>query len=77
MKIKLEYGKLIKIEDYASGSEVELPAGCTVRDLLVQLRLPTYLQKAVAVHVNGEPVWSATFLKENDNVRISRVISGG
>jgi sulfur carrier protein ThiS len=29
------------------------------------------------VHVNGEPVWSATLLKENDNVRISRVLSGG
>lgn len=77
MKIKLEYGKLLKIEGYASGDEVEVPEGCTVRDLLIQLKLPPYLQKAVAVHVNGQHVWSSTILKENDVVRVSRVLSGG
>jgi sulfur carrier protein ThiS len=77
MKIHFEYGKLLKIDDYASGSIIDVPDKCTVRDLLVMLKLPVYLQKAVAVHVNGEPVWSATILKENDNVRISRILSGG
>jgi sulfur carrier protein ThiS len=77
MKINFEYGKFIKIEDYTSGSIIEVPDNCTVRQLLVHLKLPGYLQKAVAVHVNGEPVWSATVLKENDLVRISRVVSGG
>jgi sulfur carrier protein ThiS len=77
MKINLEYGKFIKIEDYTSGSVIDVPDRCTVRQLLVQLKLPGYLQKAVAVHVNGEPVWNATVLKENDRVRVSRVVSGG
>jgi sulfur carrier protein ThiS len=77
MKINLEYQKFIKIEDYASGSSIEVPEGCTVRDLLVQLKLPVYLQKALVVFVNRQPVWNATLLKENDAVRLMRVLSGG
>ncbi len=77
MKISLEYGKFIKIEDYASGSPVEVPDKCTVRQLLAHLKLPGYLQKAVIVHVNEEPVWNATILKENDSVKLYRVVSGG
>ena len=77
MKIHLEYGKFIKIDDYASGTDIEVPDNCTVRQLLVHLKLPAYLQKAVAVHVNGQSVWNATVLKENDSVRVFRVVSGG
>jgi sulfur carrier protein ThiS len=77
MKINLSYSKLIKIEGYASGSEVEVEDKCTVRGLLNFLKLPSYLQKAVVVHVNDEPVWNATVLKENDTVKLYRLVSGG
>ena len=77
MKINLSYSKLIKIEDYASDSVVELDDKCTVRGLLAFLKLPSYLQKAVVVHVNDEPVWNATVLKENDSVKLYRLVSGG
>jgi sulfur carrier protein ThiS len=77
MKINLEYLKFMKIGDYASGSMVEVPDGCTVRDLLVQLKLPVYLQKTMIVLVNEQPVWNATFLKENDTVKLVRMLSGG
>jgi sulfur carrier protein ThiS len=77
MKINLGYSKFIKIEDYASDSTVEVADKCTVRDLLNFLKLPAYLQKAVIVHVNDEPVWNATLLKENDSVKLYRLVSGG
>ena len=77
MKINLVYSKFIKIEGYASDSVVEVADKCTVRDLLNFLKLPTYLQKAVIVHVNEEPVWNATMLKDNDSVKLYRLVSGG
>lgn len=77
MKIKLEYIKFIKIENYASNSLVELPDDCTVRDLLSLLRLPAHLQQALVVQVNGEPVWNSTVLKDNDSVRLYPMIAGG
>jgi sulfur carrier protein ThiS len=77
MKINLSYGKFIKIEEYASDSTIEVPDNCTVRDLLAFLKLPLYVQKAVIVHVNEEPVWNATVLKDNDTVKLYRLVSGG
>ena len=77
MKINISYSKLIKIDGYASDSVVEVDDKCTVRGLLTFLKLPSYLQKAVVVHVNDEPVWNATVLRENDNVKLSRLVSGG
>ena len=77
MKITLEFQKFIKIEDCISGSMIEVPDHCTVRDLLVQLKLPGYLQKAMIVFVNGQSVWNATPLKENDHVKLMRMLSGG
>jgi sulfur carrier protein ThiS len=43
----------------------------------VQLKLPVYLQKSMTVLVNGQPVWNATFLKDNDSVKLMRMLSGG
>lgn len=77
MKINFNYGKFINIENIQNDSLIEVPDNCTVRDLLVFLKLPAYLQKAVIVHVNNEPVWNATVLKENDAVKIFRLVSGG
>jgi sulfur carrier protein ThiS len=77
MKINLSYGKFIKIENVVNDSVIEVPDNCTVRDLLVFLKLPSYLQKAVIVHINDEPSWNATVLKENDSVKVFRLVSGG
>ena len=77
MKTKIEYSKLIKIENYASNSLIEVPDNCTVRDLLSFLKLPDHLQKAVIVFVNDEPTWNSTVLKENDSVKLYQVMSGG
>ena len=77
MKISFSYSKFIKIEGYANDSAIDVPDNCTVRDLLSQLKLPGYVQRAVIVHVNDEPVWLATVLKENDSVKLFRLVSGG
>jgi sulfur carrier protein ThiS len=77
MKINLNYSKLIKVEVYPNDSVIDVPDHCTVRDLLALLKLPGYVQRAAVVHVNGEPVWLATVIKENDSVKIFRAVSGG
>jgi len=77
MKINLSYGKFIKIDGYDSDSTIEVPDNCTVRDLLVFLKLPSYVQKALIVHVNEEPVWNATVLRDNASVKLYRLVSGG
>ena len=70
MKIKISYSKLIKVEVYPNDSVIDVPDNCTVRDLLALLKLPGYVQKAITVHVNDEPVWLATVIKENDSVKL-------
>ena len=77
MKIKISYSKLIKVEVYPNDSVIDVPDNCTARDLLALLKLPGYVQRAFIVHVNGEPVWLATTLKENDTVKLFRPVSGG
>jgi sulfur carrier protein ThiS len=77
VKVKLEYIRPIRIENYASNSLVELPDNLTVGDLLSFLKLPVDFQRAVIVHVNGEPAWNSTILKENDSVRLYPMIAGG
>jgi sulfur carrier protein ThiS len=77
MKITIEYGKLIKIDNYASNSVIEVPDNCAVRDLLALLKLPAYLKQSVTVLVNEEPIWASTVLKENDTVKLCPMISGG
>lgn len=77
MKIKLEYIKIIKIENYASNSLVELPDNFTIGDLLSFLKLPAHFQRTVIVHVNDEPAWNSTVLKENDSVRLYPMMCGG
>jgi len=77
MKVTIEYGKLIRIESYASNSVIEVPDNCAVRDFLALLKLPGYLQKSVTVLVNEEPVWASTLLKENDTVKLYPMITGG
>ena len=76
MKMKIEYSKLIKIENYASNSLIEVPDNCTVRYLLSFLKLPAHLQKTVIVHVNDEPTWSSTVLTENCSVKLYPMMSG-
>lgn len=77
MKTKIAYSKSIEIENYASNSLIEVPDNCTVRDLLSFLKLLAYLQKAVIVHVNDEPTWNSTVLRENDSVKLYHLVSGG
>jgi sulfur carrier protein ThiS len=77
MKIKLSYSKFIKIEGYPNDSIIEVPDKCTVRDLFAMLKLPGYLQKSITARVNGDPVWLATVLKQDDSVSLLRSISGG
>jgi sulfur carrier protein ThiS len=77
MKITIEYSKLIKIENHASNSVIEVPDNCAVRDLLALLKLPPYLKQSVIVLVNDEPVWTSTVLKENDLVKLNPIIAGG
>ena len=77
MQIKLNYGKFVRIDSYPSGSIVEVPDNCTVRELLAILKLPSYLQKSLTVRVNSEPVWLATVLKEEDDVNLLRAVCGG
>ena len=77
MKISISYSKLIKVEVYPNDSIIDVPDNCTVRDLLALLKLPGYVQRAIIAHVNGEPVWLATTLKEGDAVKLFRPVSGG
>ena len=77
MKINFSYSKFIKVEVYPNDSVIDVPDNCTVRDLLALLKLPGYVQKAITVHVNDEPVWLATVIKENDSVKLFRLVSGG
>jgi len=77
MKIRIEYSKFIKIEKYENNSIIDVPDKCTVRDLLIFLGLPVYLQKAVYTVVNDQPSWNSTVLKENDSVNLHRLLGGG
>ncbi len=81
MKINLHYdrltGKSINAEKYQNGSQVEVPANCTVHDLLSLLETPKDRQASILVHVNGEPAWNITILKDNDSIKLLLMVGGG
>ncbi len=81
MKISLNYhkflGKFINTEKYPSDSLIEVPANCTVNNLIVLLGIPKDRQKSIVAHVNDEPTWNTTILRENDSVKLVIAIGGG
>jgi sulfur carrier protein ThiS len=77
MNITIEYSKLIRIDNYASNSVIEVPDNCAVRDFLALLKLPSHLRQSVIVLVNDEPAWASTILQENDIVKLNSIITGG
>jgi sulfur carrier protein ThiS len=81
MKINLHYdrltGKSINAEKFINDSQVEVPVKCTVRDLLSLLETPKERQASLVVHINGEPAWNTTILKENDSVKLFLALGGG
>jgi sulfur carrier protein ThiS len=81
MKISLHYdkltGKSLNAEKFQNDSLIEVPDKCTVRDLIVLLETPRNRREALTVHVNNEPVWNSTILKEGDSVKLLISIGGG
>jgi sulfur carrier protein ThiS len=81
MKINLQYdrltGKTINSEKYKSDSQIEVPDRCNVRDLITLLEAHKDRRESLLVHVNGEPAWNITVLKENDSVKLFLMLGGG
>jgi len=81
MKINLYYdrltGKSINAGKYKSESQIEAPDRCNVRDLITLLEAPKDRRDSLLVHVNGEPAWNTTILKENDSVKLFLMLGGG
>lgn len=81
MKINLHYdrlsGKSINAQKYQSDSQIEVPDRCSVGDLIVLLETPRERRASLLVHVNDEPVWNITILKDNDSVKLFLMIGGG
>jgi sulfur carrier protein ThiS len=81
MKINLHYdrltGKSINADKFRNDSQMEVPERCNVRDLITLLEAPKERRDSLLVHVNGEPAWNTTILKENDTVKLFLMIGGG
>ena len=77
MKINFSYNRLIKVTKHESNSIIEVPDKCTVRDLFTLLEIPNILQQSIVVHINNEPAWNSTILKENDSVTLIPMIGAG
>ena len=77
MKIRVEANRVLRLENVVSGSVMEVPDKCTVRDLLDLLKIPKVRQKSILVIVNGEPSWNSTRLHEDDVVKVLPVMGGG
>ncbi len=81
MRISLNYhkflGKYINMEKYKNDSLIEIPDRCTVRDLIALLGIPADRRQSVIVHVNNEPAWNTTLLRENDSVKLLTMLGGG
>lgn len=77
MNITLVVSKLIKLDTYSGDSVIEVPEGCTVRDLISMVNLPACRRNSVIVLVNDEPAWVSAVLKENDLVKLNPMITGG
>lgn len=75
MKVNLIYKGLIKIEKYKSGSLIEIPDKCTVRELISLLEINK--KQRVYIVVNDEPAWLSTVLQESDSVKLLALVGGG
>ena len=77
MKIRVEANRVLRLENVVSGSVMEVPDKCTVRDLVDLLKIPEVRQKSILVIVNDEPSWNSTRLREDDVVKVLPVMGGG
>jgi sulfur carrier protein ThiS len=77
MKVRVKVHKLLRIKGLMEDSEIELPEGCTVDEFFGILGIDAHYRGRIVTVVNGEPVWNATRLKENDVINLLVSISGG
>jgi sulfur carrier protein ThiS len=76
MRIRIEFHKFLNIARVESGSLIEVPEGCSVRDLYARLGIGKNRQGLILAFVNEEPAWKSTVLRDNDIV-VLRITSGG
>ena len=77
MKIHLEFTAVLQLEGVRSGDDVEVPDGCTITDLLTQLRVRPAHQKYVVPFVNGKQQRLPFRLSDGDKVIFSLPVGGG
>ncbi len=77
MKIHLEYVAMLKVHGPASGGVVDLPPGCTVADLLVQLGISSVHQRAIVAFIDNVRVPHTRILADLDRVYLSLPMGGG
>jgi sulfur carrier protein ThiS len=77
MKVSVEYPAPLHLPGTPSGSEVDLPPGATVADLLRALRVEPLHQAHIACFINEERARPARVLADGDRVYLQVPISGG
>ena len=67
-----------KIKIKANGKKITIKSNCSLKELIIQLKLPT---KMVAIELNRKIINKSKLdkiaLKENDNLEIVHFIGGG
>lgn len=77
MVVHLEYTAVLAVKGPKSGSEVELPDGSTVADLLERLHIQPDHRRHIVAFVNGTQRKPSTALHDGDRLVLSLPIGGG
>ncbi|NCQ17866.1 MAG: hypothetical protein COZ80_10080 [Ignavibacteria bacterium CG_4_8_14_3_um_filter_37_9] len=77
MKIFFEYLGLLHIEGIKNKSFLDIATGCTVAELLTELKILKEHQKFISVFINNEEKSRNAILQENDRVQLFLPTGGG
>ncbi len=77
MKIRVTYSGVLKIENVASGSVVELEEGTTIAGFLTRCNVQPSHQKLIVPIVNGQSKRLTHVLADSDQLNLLLPIGGG
>jgi sulfur carrier protein ThiS len=77
LKIHVKYLGFSKLPEIERDPVVDIPEGSTLSDLYQRLGINTEGRGAIQAFINNDTSWKATKLRDNDQVTIVSIVTGG
>jgi len=77
LKIHVEYAGFLNVREIEKNPVIEMQEGSTVYDLYIRLGISEEDHGCLQSFINKDAAWKSTKLKDNDQVTIVSIVTGG